>query len=259
MGMVIGVFSAKGGVGKTLLATNLGVSFALGHGFQTILVDLNPGTGTADLLLDLDPQRSWADLREVISELTSHHIQLAVTPFRPRLDLLASPLQVPWNEELTQAELTSLLDLLREEYELILLDTPAGISDLGLSCLKLVDLPLVLLTPDAPALRATSSYLASLPSSVSPIGLVINQLAPGAAVTPAEINNYLGRRLLGTLPIDPRAVWGNVSYGEPCVLRKSSKLGSGIRGLSAQLLKTVHAKKSQGPNHGKDRSSRTGR
>ena len=259
MGMVIGVFSAKGGVGKTLLATNLAVSFALGHRLQTILVDLNPGTGTADLLLDLNPERSWADLREVISELTSQHIQLAVTPFRPGLDLLASPLQVSWNEKLTRTELTSLLNLLREQYELVLLDVPAGISDLALSCLELVDLTLILLTPDAPALRATSRYLTSLPRDVSPIELVINQQAPGAAVTPAEINNYLGKRLLGTLPIDPRGVWVNISYGEPCVLRKSSKLGNGIRMLSAQLLKTVHAKNSQGPNHGKDRSSRPGR
>lgn len=259
MGMVLGIFSAKGGVGKTLMATNLAVSFALGHQVHTILVDLHPGTGSADLLLDLDPKRSWADLLEVISELTSHHIQLAVTPFRPGLDLLASPLQVSWHERLTKTALTSLLDLLREEYMLVLLDIPAGITGLALSCLELVDLSLILLTPDGPALRATSRYLASLPSNVSPISIVINQQTLGAALTPAEIKNHLEMDLLGTLPIDPQGVWGNVSYGEPCVLRQSSKLGAGIRELSALLLKTTFSNNLQGQKNGNDRYIRPGR
>ncbi len=57
---VIGILSAKGGVGASLVATNLGCVLA-GYG-QTLLLDLNPGSGADDLLLDLSPQRSWADL-----------------------------------------------------------------------------------------------------------------------------------------------------------------------------------------------------
>lgn len=241
MGAVIGIFSAKGGVGKTLLATNLAAAFAIGHRTRTALIDLNPGTGTADLLLDLEPERSWADLKDVLKELTPQHLQLAVTSYRPGLDLLASPPQVEWKSTPTKTDLAALLDAFRKEYELILVDVPSGVTELARAALELVDLRLILLTPDAPALRATARYLESLPKGGPPTGLVINQQAQGAAVSPTEIKEHLGKSLVGVLPIDPQGVWANVSYGEPCALRKSSKLGEAIRKLSTRLIKMVNS------------------
>jgi pilus assembly protein CpaE len=240
MGAVIGIFSAKGGVGKTLLATNLATAFALGHKVKTALIDLNPGSGTADLLLDLDPERSWQDLRDVIGELTPQHIQLAVTPYQIGLDLLASPPRISWNQTMSKSDLASLLDAFRGAYEVILVDAPTGISELTLSALELVDLRLITLTPDAPALRTTARYLESFPKNGPPTGLVISQHSQGAAITPTEIKDHLKKNLVGVLPIDSRGVWANISYGEPCVNRKSSKLGGAIRSLSTRLLKMVN-------------------
>ncbi len=58
MGVIIGVFSAKGGVGKSLVATNLGAVLAAGKSLPCTLIDLNAGLGGDDLLLDLEPERS---------------------------------------------------------------------------------------------------------------------------------------------------------------------------------------------------------
>lgn len=257
MGLVIGIFSGKGGVGKTLLATNLAAAFALGHRARTALIDLNPGNGTADLLLDLEPERSWADLRDVITELTPQHLQLAVTPYRPGLDLLASPPQIAWDQPLRTGGLASLLSAFREQYEAVLVDVPTGITGLAREALDEVDLRLILLTPDAPALRVTSRYLNSLGTEGSPTGLVINQHTSGAAVTLAEIKDHLGKSLVGVLPIDPQGVWANVSYGEPCVLRKSSKLGAAIRNVSSRLLKMTKSNPKK-DRYDEDRSNRPG-
>ena len=243
MGAVIGIFSAKGGVGKTLLATNLAVAFAVGHRAKTALIDLNPGNGTADLLLDLNPERSWEDLRDVIGELTPQHIRLAVTPYHPGLDLLASPFRCSGIPLLSRSNLTSLLDIFRGAYDLILLDTPTGTSQPALSALELVDLRLIVLTPDGPALRTTSRYLENLFKNGPPTGLVVSQHAQGAALTPTEIRDHLGRSLAGVLPIDSRSVWANISYGEPCVTRKSSRLGGEIRAMSTRLLKMINHNK----------------
>lgn len=241
MEAVIGIFSAKGGVGKTLLATNLAAAFALGHQISTALIDLNPGTGTADLLLDLEPARSLADLQNVIAELTPQHLQLAVTPYQPGLDLLACPPHTYRDKFLQDTDLTFLLNAFRKEYDLVLLDVPTCVSDYPFSTLNLVDLCLVVLTPDAPALRATSRFLESLPGSSPPTGLVVNQLGPGAAVTPIEIKNFLEKSVVSVFPIDPQGVWANISYGQPCVLQRSSKLGKSIRKLSARLLNMVNS------------------
>ena len=238
MGTVIGIFSAKGGVGKTLLATNLGVAFGVGLRRKTAIIDLNAGFGTADLLLDLDPERTLADLFSVINGLTPQHIKLAVSEFRPGVDLLAAPPEMSWKGSLTKKNLSSLLDAFRDEYELVILDTSAAGSETG-SALSLADIRLVLLTPDAPSLRATSRFLDAIPEKEKITGLVINQQTPGAAITPDEIKDHLGVPLFGVFPVDPGGVWSNISYGEPCVLRRKSKLGKSIRQLSTRLIKVI--------------------
>jgi len=237
MGAVIGIFSPKGGVGKTLLATNLAVAIGLGHRRKTILIDLNNGSGTADLLLDLDPDRSWLDLIPVIDELTQEHISLAITEYRPGLDILASPPGMVLSEVFTKDYLSILLDTMRNEYDLVVLDTPSGNDITARESLGLVDIRLLLLTPDIPALRSISRLLTGLPDQEIMTGLVINQHSPGAAINPDEIKSRLGAPIFGVLPMDPDGVWSNISYGEPCVLRKSSKLGRSIRHLSARLLR----------------------
>lgn len=242
MGTVIGIFSAKGGVGKTLLATNLGVAFGVGLHRKTAVIDLNNGIGTADLLLDLDPERSWEDLVSVINELTPQHIKLAVTEYRPGVDLLASPPEMTWKGPLTKENLSSLLNAFQDEYDLIVLDTSSGGGSVTGTALSLADIRLVLLTPDAPSLRATSRFLDVLPEKGKITGLIINQQTLSAAIKPDEIKDHLGEPIFGVFPVDPAGVWANISYGEPCVLRRASKLGKSIRQLSARLLKLIDKK-----------------
>ena len=242
MATVIGIFSAKGGVGKTILATNLAVACGAGHQRKTVLIDLNPGLGTADLLLDLAPENSWGDLVPVIDELSPKHLKLAVTEYCPGVDLLASPPDRVWKGPLSKKNLALLLVALRKEYDLIVIDTSPGSSSGSGAALALADVQLVLLTPDAPSLRATSRFLAGLADKEKITGLVINQQATGSAITPDEIKEHLGAHLFGVFPIDATSVWANISYGEPCVLRKSSKLGKVIRQLTVRLLKMIDQK-----------------
>ena len=239
MGFVIGIFSAKGGAGKSILATNLAVAFGIGHRRRTVIIDLNPGIGTADLLLDLEPEHSWSDLVSVLNELSSEHLKLAVTEYRTGIDILACPPAMIWKQTLTRKNISSLLEVFREEYDLIVLDTSPGCGQVNKAAFFLADLRLVVLTPDAPVLRVTKRYLEASPEKEKSTGLVINQHTSGAAVSPDEIKEYLGERLFAVLPMDPAGVWANISYGEPCVLRKTSKLGESIRQLALRLMKVI--------------------
>ena len=239
MGTVIGVFSAKGGVGKTLLATNLAAACGVGHHKKTVLVDLNIGNGTTDLLLDLNPERFWSDLGSVFQELTPQHLSLTITEYRPDLDLLASPPDLTKTEVIKMEDLSLLLNALKKVYDLIVLDTPTGVDPPVRGCLALAEIKLMVLTPDAPTLRSTSRFLTALPNPKKMNGLIINQYSPAAAITPEEVKDLLGQPVFGVLPIDQAGVWANVSYGEPCVFRKSSKLGRSIRQLSGRLLRLI--------------------
>ena len=245
MGVCIGIFSPKGGVGKTLLATNLAVAIGVGHHRKTILIDLNKGNGTADLLLNIDPEKSWADLIPVISELTPELINFAVAEYRPGLVILASPPEINSSDELKLDTLSLLLDSIKREYDLVLLDAPASNDKFVCGILSLVDIQLFVITPDLPSLRSISRLIAVLQDKEKVSGLVINQYSPGAPINPDQIKDHLDQPLFGVLPMDPAGAWTNISYGEPCVLRKSSKLGRSIRQLSVKLLKIIDQKESQ--------------
>lgn len=235
MGKVIGIFSAKGGVGKSILATNLGVAFAANDPGQTAIIDLHPGLGCVDLLLDLQPERTWSDLLPVINELTLKHLALSVARCHDGLDVLAAPKSFRWSNSLSAEHVIALLEGLRRAYTLVVVDTPAGGGGSNREAYYTSDLRLVVLTPDAPALRSTGRFLHSVAGKVQETGLVINQFSPGAAAHPDEIQDHLGIPVYGVLPMDPKSVWSNVSYGEPCVLIKRSALGTSIQRLSAEI------------------------
>jgi len=239
MSRVIGVFSAKGGVGKSLIASNLGVAFCVGHKLKTIILDLTPGTGTVDLLLDLDPERTWMDLIPVMNELRPKHFQLSTTAFRNGLDILACPSETIFDKKIKKGQLRSLFTALRNEYDLVVIDTHTGLGKLSQTAYEFASLRLVILTPDAPALRSTSRFVRSGFRSDQRMGLVINQHSPGSAIDPQEIQQHLDRKLWGVLPMDPSSAWANVSYGKPCVLRKKSPFGKSLRQLSTRLVKSL--------------------
>jgi pilus assembly protein CpaE len=239
MGIVIGVFSAKGGVGKSLLATNLGAYCAAGQRLSSALIDLNAGLGGDDLLLDLEPERSWADLLPVVDELNSHHLELAITEHPSGLHLLACPGVPDEQAHLKPESLDPLLKAFRQEYHITLLDVPTGMGVINVAAFRLVDLCLVVLTPDASALRATQRYIGSLYKHDKPLGLVLNQYGRAAPVKPMEIEDQLEQRAYAVLPIDQSAVWANISYGQPCALRQRRGLGGAIRKLSKTMLKAA--------------------
>ena len=236
MGKVIGIFSAKGGVGKTIILSNLGVCFGIGHRKQTILLDLNAGLGCVDLLLDLNPEKNWLDLLPVIDELQFSHLKKCLTPYDQFLSLLSCPVQMGWEPDLKQSDLSSLVHFLKDKYDLVLVDTSPGGGRVNQWLLTLADIRLLVLSPDGPALRASQRFLKAFPETAHPVYYVVNQYASGAAVSPEAVEKYLGGKVASVLPIDPVGVWSNVSFGRPCVLDKKSKLGGSLRKLCQKLL-----------------------
>jgi len=237
--LTIGVFSAKGGVGKSLIATNLAVSLARWQKIPTVLVDLVPALGYADLLLDLEPSRSWEDLLPVIEELEQQHFDLALTSHASGVKLLAAPKS--YQSRLDSKSLALLLRALHRYFAVVVLDTATGLQGVSAAAYRLSRLRLMVLTPDAPALRSTQRLLSVFPSELKS-WLVLNQFTPDAPLSGAEIQRALKQRVFGVLPADPEAVWLNVSYGQPCVLKKRrSGLGKALYQLavrSARLLKS---------------------
>ena len=240
---VLGILSAKGGVGASLVTTNLGCVLA-GYG-QTLLLDLNPGSGADDLLLDLSPQRSWADLLPVVKEISPKHLQLIMAQHPSGLNFMRTP--EVWLNDVDWLLVVQLLGSLADENEWLLLDMPTGMPAATQSVITMMDIALIVTTPDPPALRAAGRLIKSLPLDLrGQSGLVVNQITRRHPVSPSEIARSLEIPLLAALQPDPRAVAYQVSFGNPCVSDRRSTFGRGVALLAARLRKAVAGRKELG-------------
>jgi pilus assembly protein CpaE len=116
-GRVVTVFSAKGGCGKTTLATNLAAALADRGRRQVVIVDLDLAFGDVAIALQLFPARTIADAVPMAESLDAEAVQAILTPHSPGLSALVAPVDPGSGESVPPSLVTRILDLLRYQKE----------------------------------------------------------------------------------------------------------------------------------------------
>ncbi len=150
-GMVVTVFSAKGGCGKTTLATNLGAALAATDRDVCVL-DLDLAFGDVAIVLQLHPAHTIADAPR-LSGLDEAGLRGLLTPHSRGLAVLAAPTEPGAADHIEAALVSDLLRVLRGMFDVIVVDTPAAFSDQVLATFDVTDLFLLMATLDIPALK----------------------------------------------------------------------------------------------------------
>src|ERR687885_759498 len=122
-GKIVTVFSPKGGTGKTSISTNLAASLAKHAGKRTLLLDLDLQFGDAAIMLGLEPEKTIYDLVVAPGELDSEKLAGYTTRHTSGLEVLPAPLRPEDAELVTEAKLGRLLEVAREAYDVIVVDT----------------------------------------------------------------------------------------------------------------------------------------
>ena len=228
---VLTVFSAKGGCGASLVATNL--ALALARSAATLLIDLHAHEGTDDLLLDLHSERAWLELLPVAAELTGRHIELVASRHAEGLVLLAAPASSA-DDPMRDGRTRLLLDALSAHHTWVVVDAPSGAW--SPACVEASDMFLLVTTADPPALRCARRLLHARPlATQGRLGLVLNQFGRSQPASAAEVAASLECPLLAAIPVDPRGVGYQVNFGRACVLDKQSPLGLAIAPLARRV------------------------
>jgi pilus assembly protein CpaE len=204
---VLTVFSAKGGCGASLVATNL--ALALNRTSPALLIDLHAGMGTDDLLLDLRGEHAWTELLPVAAQLTNRHLELVASRHAEGLILLAAPAS-PSIDVPQDGRVRVLLDALSARHAWVVVDAPSGAWDPV--CAETSDLFLLVTTADPPALRCARRLLLSRPPAThGRLGLILNQFGRGQPASASEIAASLECPLLAVIPSDSRGAGYQVS------------------------------------------------
>jgi pilus assembly protein CpaE len=132
-GRVITVVAPKGGVGKTALTTNVAVALAANGAGRVALVDFDLQFGDVGTSLGLEPENTIADLARIPGGVTSTSLKVFMTPRDGNLYALCAPLSPA--DEIPEAIVDRTIRLLAEDFDQVIIDTSAGLSEATLSAI----------------------------------------------------------------------------------------------------------------------------
>jgi pilus assembly protein CpaE len=245
-GRLVTVFSPKGGTGKTVTATNLGTSLAKHWGKRTLLLDLDLQFGDAAIMLGIEPEKTIYDLVTAPGELDSEKLAGYTTRHASGLDVLPAPLRPEDAELVTEAKLARLLEVARESYDVIVVDTSPFFHGPMLATLDRTDELLLLCGLDVPTLKNVRLSLQTLDLLSFPpnrIKLVLNRANSKVGMKPKEVEVALEREIAFEIPSD-RIVPLAVNRGNPAVLSDSkADFSRAVRSMAKSLVAAQAAAK----------------
>src|SRR5437588_1902250 len=238
-GRLVTVFSPKGGTGKTVLATNLAASLAKHWGKRALLLDLDLQFGDAAIMLGMEPEKTIYDLVVAPGELDSEKLAGYTTRHACGLDILPAPLRPEDAELVTEAKLGRLLEVARDSYDVIVVDTSPFFHGPMLATLDRTDELLMLCGLDVPTLknvRLSLQTLDLLPFPTSRIKVVLNRANSKVGMQRKEVESALELGVRYEIPSD-RAVPLAVNRGNPAVLADGkSEFSRSVRELAKSLV-----------------------
>ena len=222
MSTVIVITSGKGGVGKTTASANIGAALAL-EGKNVVMVDTDIGLRNLDVVMGLE-NRIVYDLVDVVEGVCRLSQALVYDKrFEDRLVLLPAA-QTRDKSAVTPEQMRVVARELRDMFEYVIIDCPAGIEQGFQNAIAGADNAIVVTNPEVSAIRDADRVIGLLGAYDLPNPkLLVNRLRPdmvrrGDMMTISDMIDVLGVELIGIVPDDEEVIKsGNV--GEPVVLR----------------------------------------
>ena len=247
-GRIVTVFSPKGGTGKTVTATNLATALAKFEQRKTLLLDLDLQFGDAAIMLGIEPEKTIYDLVVAPGELDTEKLSGYTTKHLSGLDVLPAPLRPEDAELVTEAKLGRLLEVARESYDCIVVDTSPFFHGPMLATLDRTDELLLLSSLDVPTLKNLRLALQTLELLSFPkqrIRIVLNRSNSKVGMKQNEVESALGMKVRYEVPSD-RAVPLAVNRGKPVVLdEEGADVSRAIRSMAKNLFPVEEAAKKQ--------------
>jgi len=237
LGRVVTVFSPKGGTGKTVTASNLAAALAK-QGKKTLLLDLDLQFGDAAIVMGLEPDKTIYDLVVAPGELDIEKLAGYTAKHTTGLDVLPAPLRPEDAELVTESKITRLLEVARECYETIIVDTSPFFHGPMLATLDRTDELLIICGLDVPTLKNVKLALQTLELLSFPasrIKFVLNRANTKVGLNKREVESALRATMIAEVPSD-RAVPVSVNRGTPAVI---SDPGSDFSKAMTSLAKSI--------------------
>ena len=237
-GKVVTISSGKGGVGKTTATANLGISLA-SLGKKVVVIDADIGLRNLDVIMGLE-NRIVYDLVDVVEGRSK--LRQAMIKHKKFDDLFLIPAaQTRDKMAVSPADMVKLVDELREDFDYILIDSPAGIERGFRNALEPADEVLIVTNPEVSAVRDADRIIGLIEAAEKGPGrLIINRLKTelvkkGEMLSSDDVFDILGLSIVGIIPEDELVLSASNS-GIPVTLNMHSKAGMAFNNVARRVI-----------------------
>ncbi|RKY39235.1 MAG: pilus assembly protein TadA [Candidatus Omnitrophota bacterium] len=240
MSKVIVIFSSKGGVGNTVIASNIAVELARQQ-FKVALLDFDFRFGL-DIakVLNLSLSHTLADISPFIHRLDASTLENYLTSYSLHLSLLSAVSHPKQSDSIKPKVLKRLFSLLTERYAYIIVDAEKGFNERLMTIFEQANLILLITTPDVLSIEQINKDIQIIESLYLPsemIKIVVNRAESAGGVRSAEIKSALSPEIIATIPSSGRSVGLSVNRGLPIVVEEEENpVSRAIKDLAEVIL-----------------------
>lgn len=244
---IISIFSNKGGIGKTAIATNLAVEFARQTREKVVLVDLNLPLGDVTTFINIKPSISITSAVENATHNGAEAVLNACKQYKDTsLYVLAEPIYMEESHTMTPTHIYKLFEYLRESFTYILVDVGTNIDKMNLKILELSDLILLVSIVNLPLIRNCQRCLDlfnNLGYDENKTKIVINRYLENDEIKTEDVEKVLNQKIYWKIPNNYFAIMSSINKAMPvCELNENSNVTLSFSGLATKLQEDIIAK-----------------
>jgi len=241
---VITVFSTKGGVGKTTIGINLAIALRQQTRKRVVVVDLDLQFGDVAVMLNLTPRRTLGELIQETGSLNTELVESYLATHHTGIKILPAPLRPEYAELINAAQVEKILDILKQSYDYVIVDTPPFFHETNLTALDQSHHILLILALDLPTIKNIKLSLEVLESlhHIGKVRIVLNRSSNEFGIKFEDVERSLGVPITFHVPSDGKVVVSSVNKGIPFVLgHPAARVSQAVNEIASQVVSEVAA------------------
>jgi len=223
-------FSTKGGVGKTVIATNVAVALAQRASLKILFLDLDLQFGDGAVFLNSIPKWTIADIAQG-GQIRDEEIKACITVHESGLDFLAAPMRPEHAETVSIEAVKQILAYAKKTYDFVIIDTQNRFEDMSLLALDEADEIWLMVSLDLPTIKNSKLCLELMThlGFFNKVKIFVNRSGSDVGIEDRDIKETLGMSASFKIPSDGKVVIGALNAGNPFVTEyPQSKVSEGI-------------------------------
>ena len=245
---IVSVFSNKGGVGKTSIATNLALDLAKITKENVALIDLNFQMGDVTTFLDLKPSFNISYMLQNVDKINEDFLLSTLERYKDTsLYVLADPPYFKQTDNVSPKNITKLFSILRDTFSYVIVDTSSNLDSRTIKALELSDLVFLVTIVNLPALRNCQRCLElfkKLNFDNEKIQILINRYMENDEISADDVKEVLGKDIYWKIPNNYFTMMSAINKGVPVSeVNSDSNVALGYKNLALMISDSLYRKK----------------